>query len=219
MKFNQIFKNLYLKKPAVLIEFLLFISLPILLRFQLHSFLYLRHILFIIGVLYIYFVSKALNFNSLKKYGLTTKNLLISSKKLIPSTIFWIAVTILLGYININNLIITELTTSAITMPIWTNFLLYTTLSVPIQEIIFRGFLTNRIKLSTKNEIFIILYVSLAFGLSHLMFANIYFTILTTLISLSWTRNYYKYNNLLSIILFHNIMGLITLYINFFLIP
>ena len=219
MKFNQAFKHLYLKKPTILIEFLLFISIPILLSFQLHSFLYLRHILFILGVIYIFSIGKIFNFNSLKKYGLTTKNLIISSKKLIPSTVFWIAVTILLGYININNLIIAELTTSAVTMPIWTNFLLYTTLSVPIQEIIFRGFLTNRIKLSTKNEIFIILYVSLAFGLSHLMFANIYFTILTTLISLSWTRNYYKYNNLLSIILFHNIMGLITLYINFFLIP
>ena len=219
MKFNQTFKNLYLKKPAILIEFLLFISLPILLRFQLHSLLYFRHILFIIGIIYVFSIGKIFRFNSLKKYGITKKNFLISCKKLIPSTIFWTTVTIILGYLNINNLAISELTKSVISYPVWGNFLLYTTLSVPIQEIIFRGFLTNRIKLVTNNEIFIVLYVSLAFGLSHLMFANIYFTILTTLISFSWTRNYYKFNNLLSIILFHNIMGSITLYINFFLIP
>lgn len=219
MKFNQIIKTHYLKKPAILLEFLLFISLPIILRFQLSSFVYLRHILFVVGILYVFFISRAYKFNTLDKYGITKKNFIISCKKLIPSTIFWIAITILLGYLNINNLIISELTTSVATMPIWANFVLYTILSVPIQEIMFRGFLINRIKLTTNNQVFIILYSSLAFGLSHLMFANIYFTILTTLISISWTRNYYKYNNLLSIILFHSIMGSITLYINFFLVP
>ena len=219
MKLDQIIKNHYLKKPFILLEFLLFISIPIILRFQLSSFIYLRHILFILGIAYVFFIGKAFNFNSLKKYGITKKNFIMSCKKLIPSTLFWMTVTVFIGYLNINNLIIPELTTSVATLPIWTNFFLYTTLSVPIQEIIFPGFLVNKIKLTTKNEVFIILYASLAFGLIHLMFANIYFTILTTLISFSWTRNYYKYNNLLSIILFHSIMGSITLYINFFLVP
>ena len=219
MKFNQIIKNNYLKKSFILLEFLLFISIPIILRFQLSSFVYLRHILFAIGIAYIFFIGKAFNFNSLKKYGITKKNFIISCKKLIPSTLFWTAITVFIGYLNINSLIIPELTTSVATLPIWANFFLYFTLSAPLQEIIFRGFLVNRIKLTTKNEIFIILYVSLAFGFIHLMFANIYFTILTTLISISWTRNYLKHQNLLSIILFHNIMGAILLYINFFLVP
>lgn len=219
MKFNQIIKNNYLKKHFILLEFLLFISIPIILRFQLNSFVYLRHFLFAIGIAYVFFIGKTFNFNSLKKYGITKKNFIISSKKLVLPTLFWIMITIILGYIDINNLAISELTISVTKLPIWANFFLYTTLSVPIQEIIFRGFLTNRIKLTTKNEAFIILYVSLAFGLSHLMFANIYFTILTTLISISWTKNYFKYQNLLSIMISHGIMGCISIYTNIFLIP
>lgn len=89
--------------------------------------------------------------------------------------------------------------------PVW-----YILLSVPLQEILFRGFCLWRCKLTWKNTLFIILFNSFLFAMYHMVTNNWYLTIGVFLINIFWSYSFIKYPNLWAFMLSHAFLG--TLY-------
>lgn len=90
-----------------------------------------------------------------------------------------------------------------------TYFLEYILISVPLQEIVFRGFCVYRCKLSFNNTAFLVVFNAFMFAMYHMIVQNIYFTTGLFLINLFWSYAYLKYPNLYVFMLSHTFIGLI----------
>ena len=83
----------------------------------------------------------------------------------------------------------------------------YIFISVPLQELLFRGFCLWRCQLSYKNHTFIVIFNSLVFASYHIIFHNIYLVIGIFLLNLFWSKAFFKYPNLFAFMISHAIIG------------
>lgn len=85
--------------------------------------------------------------------------------------------------------------------------LAYISLSSPVQELIFRGYITWRIS-QVFTEIKIIEFLSIGFfTFAHLPFRSPLLLIVTFIMGLMYIKNYHKYQNLFAPIISHSIVG------------
>jgi len=89
----------------------------------------------------------------------------------------------------------------------------YIFLSAPIQELIFRGYITWRIK-EVFSDTRLIQWFSIAFfTLAHIPFKSPLLIIITFFMSILYIRNYQKYQNLFAPIISHALVGAVLIVI------
>jgi membrane protease YdiL (CAAX protease family) len=92
-------------------------------------------------------------------------------------------------------------------VPFATRIVSYMLLSAPVQELIFRGYITWRIKeVYVKREQIEMLSVAL-FTLAHLPFHSPLILVITFFMGLIYIKNYEKYQNIYTVIISHALVG------------
>ncbi|EKD80651.1 MAG: hypothetical protein ACD_40C00043G0006 [uncultured bacterium] len=189
------------------LEVLLILVIPILL-FSVNSYFFaLRHVIMGLGGLYCsyrLFRSKA-TFSSL---GIRQTNFLLAVKDLaFPSLVF----------VGITWIIFLLLSTSSLKIIVGYDpltiksfierILAYIFLSAPIQELIFRGYITWRIKEIYQNPRLIQFLSVTFFMFAHLPFYSPLLLFITLFMGLIYIKNYLKFQNLFAPILSHAFVG------------
>lgn len=96
---------------------------------------------------------------------------------------------------------------------------LYITASAPIQELIFRGYLTFRLRQVFKNENLIRIISISVFALAHLPFRSPIMLFVSLFLGVALTQNYLKYHNLFSVSLFHGLVGAMLMLLRNYYLP
>ncbi|MBP9817419.1 CPBP family intramembrane metalloprotease [Candidatus Shapirobacteria bacterium] len=147
-------------------------------------------------------------------FGLNNNNFYSSFKALILPTIliiiFMITTTKIFPPVQLHSLFSTD------NFNLSPNLLIisYCLISVPIQELIFRGFYTWRLSRLTKKQNYLVFFSTTIFTILHFPF-GIAMTIGTAILGYIYVRHFLKYHNLYPIILSHMIIGLINIIIRF----
>ncbi len=164
-------------RVTLLIETLLLFFLPLTLL-QLYPPLFQLRIPFLaIGLIYVFFFSYKAKFTP-KQLGLTWPKLQ-DLMSLIPLLLLILILPHFFSFQETGSIVL-----HAQNLPINIYIPVYIFLSVPIQEIIFRGFYITRLELISKNHLFLMLFSSLIFALLHLPFHSISIIIGTFILGL-----------------------------------
>lgn len=191
-------KKVYFSKWFWLIEHLLFIAIPI--SFYMASPTPLVWFLTMgFSLVYVFWID---NLFQIRGFSWNYSDFLKAIKFLFLPTILIIAALVLLKP-YFPQLFLTN-----------TNFFVwqYVLLSVPLQELLFRGFCLQRCSLSFKDKRFIILFNSLLFASYHMIFGNWYFVVGIFLVNLIWSYAFLKYPNIYAVMISHAILGLVYFY-------
>ena len=178
-KKTRLLLSLYQNKLFLVIETGFLILFPLfLLQFK-PELLYLRKLVMLFSLLYIWFVMKTQEI-SLRRIGLTTKNLVDSFKPLfIVIILVAISVALFISFnLHSHFLFIEQVANETQYKPLFV-ILLGTLLSAFLQEIIFRGYYISRLELISKNRFFLTLWPTIIFSLIHIPFNNITLVIFT----------------------------------------
>lgn len=89
-----------------------------------------------------------------------------------------------------------------------TKLLVYGTISVPIQELVFRGYLVSRLEQIVANKWLIIAVSAVIFGLIHLPFGSLALTIGSVGFGVYLGANFKSYRNIFSLMVVHIIVGI-----------
>ncbi|OGY40357.1 MAG: hypothetical protein A2570_03725 [Candidatus Brennerbacteria bacterium RIFOXYD1_FULL_41_16] len=210
-KKTRLLLSLYQNKLFLVIETGFLILFPLfLLQFK-PELLYLRKLVMLFSLLYIWFVMKTQEI-SLRRIGLTTKNLVDSFKPLfIVIILVAISVALFISFnLHSHFLFIEQVANETQYKPLFV-ILLGTLLSAFLQEIIFRGYYISRLELISKNRFFLTLWPTIIFSLIHIPFNNITLVIFTFILGVIYANNFLKYRNLISLIISHAILIAILL--------
>ncbi len=84
---------------------------------------------------------------------------------------------------------------------------LYIFASAPIQELIFRGYLTFRLQQVIKSDKWVRIISVAVFTLAHLPFRSPIMLFVSLFLGIMFTQNYLKYKNLFSVSISHGLVG------------
>jgi membrane protease YdiL (CAAX protease family) len=87
--------------------------------------------------------------------------------------------------------------------------LLYVILSVPIQELIFREYIINRLEQFTNKSVLVVIISSLIFSAIHWPFNSVVLSLGSFIFGLLLSSNYHKFRNLYTVIILHGIIGIV----------
>lgn len=214
LNMTNLFKFLISKKRLLLLETLLLVIAPIAITKLVPEVMLLRHFIMLFGALYLYLITKLFQQPNLQSFGITARNLSPSMRDILAPTILLYAFFLYLAIFQSDLLSMKEGVLNP-SIPKTVNIILYILVSVPLQELIFRGFVVKRLSLISQNSLFITVYASLVFGAAHLIFTNPMFAIVSFLVSIKWTQNYLKYRNIWPLIYSHAIIGSTMLLVTF----
>ena len=204
------FTKLYSNKSFLVLETIFLFIIPLVIL-KVHPSLYrFRTIAMIIALPYLVFVMKTVGISQ-KKLGLSLRNFLQSMRSLILPTILCIFIIFITfryfpSIFDIHTLNSMRNILS-ITNPFLHVVFTYLIVSAPLQELLFRAFLTSRLELVSQNKYFLIAYTSLIFMFIHLPLQNFFITIGALLLGILWEINFIKYRNIVSISLSHALIG------------
>lgn len=198
-------KDLLSKKLFFLIELSMVVLVAVNKQFWSHQYYQLRIYLCVIIVFYIAIASRLIGL-SRKKLGLVTTNWVASLKQsLFPTIVFSISLFLLkllwpslfaLGiYYNSVNQVIYRL-------------LAYVIISVPVQELIFRGYVVNRLEQFLTNKVIIVLISALIFSSIHWPFKSLLLTVSAFVFGIFLATNFFKFRNLYTLMIIHSILGI-----------
>lgn len=195
------------KYTTIYIEALVLLALPIFLMTISSEVLYIRHALMAIGGIYSAWrlIKSSASFVDLgfHRSGFieSLKALVIPSILLILTSLFIFLVTplpllkVLVGYDSMPEITMIS------------RIIIYTFITVPVQELIFRGYITWRIKEVYQNPREIESISIAIFTLAHLPFHSPLILVVTFLMGLVYIKNYLKYQNIYTVIISHAIVG------------
>lgn len=188
----------------------MFILIPVLTFLKIPSLLPFRTIYIILSFGYIFLFFHKTGLSILKSLGITTTNLRHSFRSAVFLTTAsgLLLLFILEVYPDIKNF--GEIVNKLNGVPLNIFIPIYLLISIPLQELIFRGFFITRLRLISKNSLFLIIFSALIFTLAHasfgqpliLPFAFLFGTLLGTL--------FIKYDNIVGPIAYHAMTGLIA---------
>lgn len=206
--------NFFNRKRALIIEFLILIVLPITLMQIFPQLLILRTAAMIAGIFYIYLTSKIYKFT---KNSLGIANLeksIVPLKQISPILFLCSILLFLINQINRDMILLPAIQNSSLKLSLMISILLYSFISVPIQELIFRGFYISRLEIVTKRKWLIILISSLIFALVHIPFHSLFLVFACFFLGIFLADHYLKHRNLLSMILAHAWLGSLLVIFN-----
>lgn len=197
---------LLIKKRILIIELLVFFCAPILLLTFYDGFRLLRYVLLSVGVIY------TLGFMRIRK--LTYRDIGLRQGSLKPSLMLGTVLTViaalglLVGFSVIPDAFKSVLLgLKTFDIPMWPLLLSYVFLSVPIQEVVFRGLIINRLEAVNRNPFFTVFFSAFIFSLAHIFIKNILLVSMTFLAGLFWGWLFVKYRNIWTIQLSHAVLG------------
>jgi len=198
--------------------FLLFV-LPVLLLTVSSEFLAVRHLFMAVAGLYSTW--RLVKYQAtFKQLGLSGYNFWPSLKDLInPSLTMIVAIYALFIFAPLPLLALLIGYDSLPPLNLANRIFMYMLLSAPIQELIFRGYITWRIKEVYSKHSEIILLSVMSFTFAHLPFHSILFLILTSFMGYVFIKNYLKYQNLYTLMISHAVVGAILFVIRYTWFP
>lgn len=207
------------KYTVFYLEAILLFAVPVALLTYSSEFLAMRHIFMAVAGIYSawrLFKYKA----TLSSLGIHRTNFVASLKDLLNPSLFMILITFAIFIFVPSNLLRVLIGYDSLpAIDLFTRLFMYVTLSAPIQEIIFRGYITWRIKeVYTKRSEIIMLSVAF-FTFAHLPFHSILFIVLTGFMGYIFIKNYLKYQNLYTMMIAHAVVGACIFAIRYVMFP
>lgn len=198
----------YRRREFFAAEILLFLGLPLILMLFFPLVLRLRHLLLAAGLIYVSWFFYSQKF-SWQRLGLSGRQF-IPALKLILFQAAAAGGAIAFVYLFFRSGLTVPVILAEISgRPAYLTALRYILVSVPLQEIIFRGYLINRMEIAGWNRKQILILSSAIFGLIHAPFNNIYLTLGSAFLGWWWAVSYLKFNNLWAVMISHSLIGLI----------
>ena len=191
------FYRLYSTKTVWFIEHLLFASLPVYLAVMRYADQpFVHYGLMVAVILYMVVITRYFNV-SLRELGITFRR--SNFVAILPFTLAVSVAVLLLKYLSLLPAVVDKSVNLLI---------IYTLVSVPLQEIVFRSFCIWRCELTWQSRVFYIVFNSLNFAFYHIMFGSFALVIGIFIISLYWSHHYLNHRDIVSIMLSHAIIGL-----------
>lgn len=189
-------------KLFFILESLILFVLPQLLIRVYPPLIHYRLLVMGLGLIYVFFVAKY------KGWNLTTLGFKADFSRLVLFISLVLALLLVLTYTFQPSLVfVAEVANEAQDFsPIWV-VVFYVLVSVPLQEILFRGFYINRLKLISTKKCFLIIFSSFVFGFIHLPLANKLISMGSFFLSLWWAHLLLKHNSLFLPIISHALIG------------
>jgi membrane protease YdiL (CAAX protease family) len=174
-------------------------------NFFFHQNYQIRIVIYVISLFYLIFVIKLIGFSQ-KQLGLTKKDFLPSLKSIAPIIVLFILILpiIRLFYPSLFGL---SLHPDSIWLILLRGFY-YSIISAPVQELIFRAYVVNRLEQFSLNRHFLIVVSSLIFALAHWPFGSFPMVISTFVLGILLSVNFLKYRNIFTPIIVHSLVGL-----------
>lgn len=97
--------------------------------------------------------------------------------------------------------------------------ILYVLLSVPVQELVFRGFIVWRIRSLYHSESLVFWLALLIFVYAHLPFYSPIMLVVAAYLGVLYTKNYLRYGNLYALILSHAVVGSLLIILRNYYLP
>lgn len=196
-----------LAKIVLYLEIIVLLGGPLFLMGADSSILASRPLLMAIGGFYCAFQLSRAKAN-LSDIGLTFHNLRRANLDLLWSSIALLVVTTIIIVMVSHPLRLFLIGQDPLThIGLSERIFLYIFASAPIQELIFRGYLTFRLKRVLTNEKWIRILSVGVFTLAHLPFRSPIMLFVSLFLGIMFTQNYLKYRNLFSVSLSHGLVG------------
>lgn len=207
-------KTLYL-----LLEIIFALGLPIYLMGTNEFILAARPILMGVGAVYVLLV---LWYNQAthRDIGVTRSKLMPSLRSLVfPSLVTIATIIFILGIVPTETRLWLIGTDPLAVPQLSTRLIFYVLASSPIQELIFRGYLTYRLRQVFTSQVWIIFVSTLIFMAAHLPFKSPIMLIVAALLGVYYILNYLKYKNIFAVTLSHAVVGSILILVRNFYLP
>lgn len=189
------------------LEIAFLVVVPVLLLTVSSDYFALRPIVMILGGIYCGYRllrSEA----TMASLGIHKAKFKIATKALVIPSLLFVAIALLLFYFLPNNVMKLLVGYDPLSVKSFSDRLLgYIFVSSPIQELIFRGYITWRVG-QVYAEVKIMEFISVAiFTFIHIPFYSPLLLIITFVMGILYIRNYQKYQNLFAPILSHSLVG------------
>jgi membrane protease YdiL (CAAX protease family) len=198
-------RKLVLQRYFFIVELIFLTLITFNKNFFSHQNYQIRLLIYVLGFFYIFLVLKIIGFSQ-KQLGLTQENFLPSLKSIIPSTIFFFIIFFLIRLFQ-PSFFGLSLHYDSIG-PVFLRGFYYSIVSVPVQELIFRSYVINRLEQFFPNRYFLIGISALIFSLVHWPFGSLTMVIGTFILGTFLSANFLKYRNIFTPILIHSLVGL-----------
>lgn len=207
------------KALALFLEILLALGLPIYLMGSNQFFLAARPLVLGIGGVYVGFVlwrTRATH----RDIGLTRSKLLPALRSLVLPSLVSIATIIFILGVSPAEVRLWLIGTDPLTVThLSTRLIFYIFGSSPVQELIFRGYLTYRLKQVLKSRFWIVVISTFVFIASHIPFKSPIMLVVAALLGVYYILNYLKYKNLFAVTISHAFVGSILILVRNFYLP
>lgn len=206
-------KRVFTSRIFLVIETFCLTVLPLLLLKFFPDLIHSRTRIFFAGLTYIALFVWSQKI-SRRNFGLQFKNFFPAVKAILKPTLLAIGVIYVLFYFWRPLVTIPLLIQEVKLLPSSLVLILkYLFISVPLQEILFRAYLINRVGLVFPNKSFVRLYSTVIFMFIHTPINNFFLTLGTLILGWLWAGNFLKFKNIFSVIISHTLIGLVYLFL------
>ncbi|KKU88952.1 MAG: hypothetical protein UY18_C0006G0014 [Microgenomates group bacterium GW2011_GWF2_47_9] len=200
------------KRSGLTMETILLFVLPLAILRYFPQIIHFRHLVMASGLAYVLLIARALHMTR-EEMGLTTQGF---TAALLPLLIPTSLVLIFSAYIAARHpaeFIFPAMLEESRHLSMSTAIFLYVTLSVPLQEVLFRAFYIPRLEQITDNRLFLITFSALIFMLVHIPLGNLLMVLTTGLMGIIWADNFLRFRSLPAIMVSHALLGSFLIYL------
>jgi membrane protease YdiL (CAAX protease family) len=195
-----------------IMEVVLLLVLPIWLFSQNNLAMSLRPYLMILGGIYCFWRFSRTHYSN-HALGLTSTNLLPALLDLLPASLVLIGFGVILFWLVPSSILYPLLGNDSYHLsPLPLKILIYVVISVPIQEFIFRGYLTLRLRSIFSNPEIISIFSATIFTFVHLPFHSFLLLLVTAIMGILYIHNYTQFHNLYALMFSHAVIGVSFIY-------
>jgi membrane protease YdiL (CAAX protease family) len=205
--------NFLHRKRMVIIEFFFLIAAPLILMQVFPQLLILRTAAMGLGIVYILLLSRQYKFNR-HSFGVDQLGRTKPLTDLFPILLLCTLLLFLVAEFRRSMLLLPAIQNSSLDLSVPMSIALYSIISVPLQELIFRSFYISRLEVVTERKWVIILISSCIFALVHIPFQNLFIVIACFFLGVLLAHHYLKHRSLASMILAHAWLGSLLVIFN-----
>lgn len=205
------------EKLWVICEYLLLIAVPTLLMQDIRVLAY-RPLIMGLTIVYISFMSWRKRY-TLPALGLRTDNFLLALGHVLPGSILVIIGMSLVAYLLPRTVVVPLLGADGLAFPLLVRLVMYIFASVPVQEMIYRGYLMLRLEVVSASNTGAGVLAAVAFTLGHVPFQSPLMLATAALLSVLYVRAYQRDRNLLALCLSHAMVGASLMLVRNSLVP
>ena len=207
------------KSLVLLIEIVIALGLPIYLMGSNEFILAARPLLLGIGGIYAGLLLWR-NHATHRDIGLTRSRLVPALRSLVIPSLVTIATVLFILTLVPSSTRLWMIGTDPLTVPqLSTRLIFYIFGSSPVQELIFRGYLTYRLEQVITSKFWIVLISTLIFIIAHVPFKSPILLLVAALLGIYYILNYLKYKNLFAVTASHAFVGSILILVRNFYLP